>query len=187
MIKELGEPVLCPPLPSVHSAPHQLVLIHLAAVRGPRCSHGFTLNTFLFSVLVEIDCLVFFFVVLFSGSAPLTPPPAHTHTPVVFAEHCWAFDHAQSVLVSVFIARLPCPSPPLPPPPFPHSLLLARACLHQPLVSLTDVSVPQQQGRNLIWKTQNLRSNSLLSCVCFSNVFSSFIVSPSAHIYEATD
>lgn len=75
MITELGKLSLCPLLPFVpplrRSAPHQLVLIYLAAVEALRCSHGFTLNTFLFFLLVEIDCLVlapFLMIFFFSSS-----------------------------------------------------------------------------------------------------------------------
>lgn len=153
--------------------------------QGPRCSHGFTLNTFLFSVLVEIDCLVlapflmifFFFLGHFFSLA--------------FAEHHLAFDHAQSVLVAVFIATPPASHPPLPSSgTHTHTVRsFGPACLHQPLVSLTDISVPQSTGclgRNQISKQKNSRSNHLLSCLfIFKIYFPVSFLSPPDHISEA--
>lgn len=57
MITELGKPSLCHPLrPRLcarprRSAPHHFCLDLSGCSQGPRCSHGFTLNTFCFLIL----------------------------------------------------------------------------------------------------------------------------------------
>lgn len=57
MITELGKPSLCHPLrPRLcarprRPAPHHFCLDLSGCSQGPRCSHGFTLNTFCFLIL----------------------------------------------------------------------------------------------------------------------------------------
>lgn len=77
--------------------------------------------------------------------------------------------------------------PPLPPPQFTP---LAWACLHQPHVSLTDISVPQRTGslgRNQISKTKKKVKikPSFKLFIYFLNLFSSFFFSPLDHISQA--
>lgn len=87
MITELGKPSLCHPLrPRLcarprRSAPHHFCLDLSGCSQGPRCSHGFTLNTFCFLILCSgwnwLSCFgpfQWFFFLFFVGGDIFFPP-----------------------------------------------------------------------------------------------------------------
>lgn len=155
MITELGKPSLCPLLPIVpslrRSSPHQLVLICLAAVKALAAPMA-SLWTHFYS-LFWLKLTVFFwplfndFFFLFGVSLGF-----------------WSC----SVCPCGCFHSKPPPSSKSPPTHLQPCPTSQFNLLDQPLVSLTDISVPQSTGslgRNQKTKAKNSRSNHLLCCL----------------------